>query len=465
MKAWLIHTTRDLGNQGPDYMYGYGAVDAVAAVDLIKSTSNYAVNSISQGETYTHIYQVPIGAGEFKVSLAWDDYAAAPFVANALVNNLDLEVRGPDGSVHYPYSLNPLSPQNLATAIGPNNRDNQEQVLVHNPTPGDWTIYVRGTSVPESPQSFALAYSHKVGLPGCYQALNNGDFEAGSGGWVLFGASRVASPGGPPNGGSWSLQLGGSTSSNHSAYQTVSIPAEIDLSANLGFNWYMTTEEGGFGHGWDIFYAEVRDTIDNPLAVFEMRNDGWLHDTWLTGDNIDLTPFAGQTIRVAFYATNDYIYQTTFYVDDIRLWLCKSAPDLSIVKRVLDGHDPNPGDPITFTLSVSNLSEISATGVVVTDALSTAILTPTWEPSSSLVGTTERPGAPFVWDLPDLPASASGVITVYGVLDPALPPDFSLANVAIISTSDLEADTENNRARAVVGLKDTYLPLIFKDSQ
>lgn len=464
VKAWLIHTARDLGNDGPDYIYGYGEVDGVAAIDLVESTSNYTTDSVSHGATDTYFYSVPVGAGEFKVSLAWDDRAAAAFTANALVNNLNLEVQAPGGTIYYPFSLNPTIPQNVATATGPNTRDNQEQVVVHDPTPGTWTVRVNGASVPYAPQSYALAYSHELGLGSCSQAITNGDFESGTGSWSLSGASVVGSPGGPPFGGSSSLRLGGSTSSAHDAYQTVSIPAAIDLSANLSFAWYMTTNEGSSGYGWDNFYAEVRNTSNNPLAVYELRNDGWLQSTWLTGDNIDLTPFAGQTVRVAFRAENDFVDSTTFYVDNVELWLCENAPDLSIMKQVVGGPEFSPGDPVTLSLSVANYGAVSAAGVVVSDTLSSDIQSPSWEVSPSLGGTTRQGGTTYTWDLPNLAPGATGVITIHGTLNPALPPEFTIPNIATISTTDPDADTSNNSSQAVIGLRQTYLPIVFKQA-
>lgn len=470
MKVWLIHTARDLGNDGPDYVYGYGEVDAVAAIDLVKSSFNYTTDSISQNQMDAYTYPVPAGASQFKVSLAWDDYPAAPFAAKALVNDLDLEVQAPGGTIYNPFSLDPANPQNPATAIGPNTRDNQEQVIVPNPAPGTWTIRVRGKSVPASPpaspQSYALAYSHEVNVPSCSQAIVNGGFETDTGNWTLDGATRVSSPGVPPFGGSSSLQLGGNINTNHTAYQIVSIPADIDLVANLSFAWYMTTDEGDYGHGYDEFYVEVRDTSDNPLAVYKLRSDGWLQDTWLAGENIDLTSFAGQTVRIAFYATNDEFAPTTFYVDNVELALCKNnVPDLSILKQVMGGQVVHPGDPVTFTLMIANAGIATASGVVVTDILSADILSPSWDSSASLAGTTARGGAPFVWDLPDLAADASGVITVYGTLNPALSPDFTIPNTATISTNTPETNLSNNSSHVLAGLNVRYLPVIFKNGQ
>jgi len=386
MKAWLIHTARDLGNDGPDYVYGYGEVDAVAVVDLITSTANYTNSIISaSGVTDTYTYHVPEDASEFKVSLAWDDYAATAFAVNALVNDLDLQVQAPGGTIIYPFSLDPSNPENLATATGPNTRDNQEQVVVQNPAAGVWMVRVRGTSVPQAPQSYALAYSHELGIPDCSQVVVNGDFESVTGNWTLSGADRVSSPGSPPFGGAWSLRLGGGVSTQHTAYQAVTIPADIDLSANLSLAWTMTTNEGGtLGHGWDKFYMEVRDTSDSPLAVYEMRNDGWPQNTWLTGDNIDLMPFAGQTVRITFYATNDNALSTTFYVDNVELEICKNktAPNLEIGKTA----SPSPvqaNRPLTYTLWVTNSGTAAATDLIITD---TTPVSTTWASGGTLVG-------------------------------------------------------------------------------
>ena len=458
MKTWLIHTARDLGNDGPDYIYGYGQVDAVSLIDLVQSPPNYTTDSISHGGTDTYSYQVPSATGELKVTLAWDDAAAAPFAGNAVVNNLNLKLVSPGGSTHYPFSLDPGNPHLPATASGPNPRDNQEQVIVSDPAAGTWTIRVRGASVPQDPQSYALAYSHKVGLPGCFQAISNGDFES-TASWSLSGAAREVFDG------SYRLRLGGSKSTTHTAYQTLPIPADIDLSANLSFAWHMTTAEGAWGYGWDNFYLEVRDAGNNPLAVYDMRNDGWPQGVWLKGDNIDLTPFAGQTVRLAFRAANDGSLPTTFYVDDVELWLCKNSPDLSIVKQVVGGVEFSPGDPITFTLNISNRGAVIAEDVVVSDFLPDDILAPTWDVSASLAGTTARGGDPFIWDLPDLAPGTSGVITVYGTINPDLPPEFAFSNVATISTSQIEAENSNNSSQVRIGLNNTYLPIVFKNIQ
>jgi len=139
--------------------------------------------------------------------------------------------------------------------------------------------------------------------------------------------------------------------------------------------------------------------------------------------------------------------------------------DLSITKQVVGGPNPDPGDPVTFTLSIENSGTLTATNVVVTDTLPTGILTPTWAASPSLAGTTARGGTTYVWDLPDLVVGASGVITVYGTISDSLPTNFAIWNTATISTDDEESDSDNNSSTALVGRHRIYLPLVLRNSQ
>ncbi len=136
--------------------------------------------------------------------------------------------------------------------------------------------------------------------------------------------------------------------------------------------------------------------------------------------------------------------------------------DLRIVKQAANGGlGYEPGDPITFTLSVENIGGATATGVVVTDTLSSDILTPTFE--TSLPSITATGVVSYVWDLPDLAANASEVITIYGTIRATLPTTFTIWNTASISTDDTEESTNNNSSTALVGGHRVYLPLILND--
>lgn len=157
VKALLIHTADDLGSPGPDYTYGWGLVNATAAVDVIRSDNNpvqtiyEGVLNNSEGDTYD-VY-VPAGV-ELNATLVWTDEKGTVAAAPVLVNNLDLNITK-SGSTYYPWLLDPDNPGNPATT-GTDGINNVEQVLIDASTSDTYTINVNGTSIPEGPQAYSL---------------------------------------------------------------------------------------------------------------------------------------------------------------------------------------------------------------------------------------------------------------------------------------------------------------------
>jgi hypothetical protein len=342
VKAWLIHGARDLGEDGPDYIYGYGGVDAKKTVDILRAGNGslgdaataWGTESATNASVDTFFITVPTNTAELKATLAWDDFAAAAFAANAVVNDLTLELIAPDTTVRRAWVLDPANPH-LPATTGFNTRDNQEQVLVQNPAAGVWTVRVTGTSVPQGPQTYGLVYSFS-GTPvdpgTCSMA--NSTFESGIDGWALTGATQAAAP--ALGHGSFSLRFGGANSTTHEATRDFAIPAGA-TKAEWTFFWYMTTQEGSSGFGYDNFRAEVRTTTGTVLAVVDTRYDGWRPSTWLKMENIDLTPWAGQTVRLAFRAVNDTTLPTTFWVDDVGVEICDPVTITLTSIAALDG--------------------------------------------------------------------------------------------------------------------------------
>ena len=136
------------------------------------------------------------------------------------------------------------------------------------------------------------------------------------------------------------------------------------------------------------------------------------------------------------------------------------SPDLSIVKQIVGPWNPDPGEPVTFTLSIENVGTASASGIVVTDTLPAEILMPS---TANTFGVTPRGGTTYVWDLPDLLPTASGVITIYGTISSTLPSDYAIWNTATISTEDDESSTSNNSSTALVGGNRIFMPLVLKN--
>lgn len=182
IKAIIIHTATDLGIAGPDNIYGYGLVNASAALDVL-DTAAVRVITEAVDVLQTNEYKVPVppGTAELRVTLVWTDPAGALNANPALVNDLNLELEGPDGVVRFPFTgasagVGPTAGTvaSPATTTGPNNIDTVEQVLVAAPVQGFWKARViGGTGVQIGPQNYALITNIGFQLPGNPQISAN----------------------------------------------------------------------------------------------------------------------------------------------------------------------------------------------------------------------------------------------------------------------------------------------------
>src|ERR1700722_3981085 len=158
LKALICNTATDLGNPGPDYSFGFGSPNALAADGALEN-NQFATGQLANGNNNSTTINVPAGAQQVRVLLCWTDYPAAPYAATALVNNLDLTVTDPGSVVHHPLILNPDPAHVGDVAVeGVDTLNNIEQVVINNPTGGTFTITVNGTDIPQGPQSYALAW-------------------------------------------------------------------------------------------------------------------------------------------------------------------------------------------------------------------------------------------------------------------------------------------------------------------
>lgn len=159
IKAVACNTADDLGNAGPDFMFGFGNLNARNAVEALENHA-YFNGTVANGGTQTFsITGVPAGTAQVKVMLYWNDPAAVPYASTTLVNNLNLTVTAPDLTVHSPLILDPSSANvNNVAVEGTDNRNNIEQVVINNPPAGNFTVTVSGASVPQGPQDFVVVY-------------------------------------------------------------------------------------------------------------------------------------------------------------------------------------------------------------------------------------------------------------------------------------------------------------------
>ncbi|WP_445475366.1 S8 family serine peptidase [Methanococcoides methylutens] len=148
LKATLVNGAVDIGK--PTNAQGWGRVDLVRSLYPASPQKLHFHDNINldQAESWDVSYYASDSSSPFKISLVWTDQPAATFVGKTLVNDLDLEVTGPDGT----YLGN-----------GGDHTNNVEQVELLTPSVGWYTITVNGTNVPKGPQPFALVLSGAFG--------------------------------------------------------------------------------------------------------------------------------------------------------------------------------------------------------------------------------------------------------------------------------------------------------------
>ncbi len=172
VKALLINSATDLGNIGPDFQYGYGRVDALAAVTKVSAGEpSYVKGSMATGSATFYDLTVPSGATRIRVTLAWDDPGATSFSGVTLVNDLDLRLIDPNGVEWSPWVMSAAAPALPATRTA-DHLNNVETVELNSPTAGLWRAKVTGYNVPQGPQRFSLVFTPDgIHTPGQYHAL------------------------------------------------------------------------------------------------------------------------------------------------------------------------------------------------------------------------------------------------------------------------------------------------------
>ncbi|MFP4394550.1 MAG: S8 family serine peptidase, partial [Anaerolineales bacterium] len=185
LKAMLINGAADMSPgqyaspqeipaQRPNTVAGWGRVDLLETVSPTGNRSLWyrdATSGLATGATEE--YPLTLAAGEtLRVTLAWTDYPGSPWVNRQLVNDLDLEVIGPDSTSYYGNS------GAYATGHGCLRNDqwdqcnNVESVIIPSAAAGSYTVRVHAQNVPNGPQPFALAASANLGTSNAAPTLS-----------------------------------------------------------------------------------------------------------------------------------------------------------------------------------------------------------------------------------------------------------------------------------------------------
>lgn len=158
LKTILLSACMDLGNPGPDYTYGFGAMNLARSL-AVMDNNQYQTGEISNGQTQQLTINIPANTAQVKVMLCWNDVPASPVSAMQLINDLDLTVADPSGTSHMPLVLDPApaNVNNNATEKE-DHLNNVEQVTINSPAAGAYIATIKGHNIPYGPQHYIVAY-------------------------------------------------------------------------------------------------------------------------------------------------------------------------------------------------------------------------------------------------------------------------------------------------------------------
>lgn len=162
----------------------------------------------------------------------------------------------------------------------------------------------------------------------CGEAIQNGDFEAGSVSWVEESTGYIIRDDWPdPYQGSWVAWFGG-VDAVERLTQLFHVPADVQDAQTLEFYLKVTTEETG-EQVYDTFCLRFLDAGGNPISSDIMIADNTTPTDWLyiSVDLNGMTEFAGEDIQIQFEADVNISQYTHFVIDLVSLDLiCEATP-------------------------------------------------------------------------------------------------------------------------------------------
>lgn len=251
--------------------------NGATASEAARPASNPALTT---GQTHSYQLTNVSNVEPLRITLAWSDPRAAVGAVVALVNNLDLEVVTPDGTIYrgnVNFAEAYSQPANGAVF---DNRNPVEAVYIQNPLPGTYTVRVIGANVPGNGQTQIVAQpgdqridSNRQG----YALLATGNFTAGAQPVLTLAASGIT---GGVNGDPFISRnetvTANVTLSNPSllAAQNVSIRVEVDAGSQVPASVIRLNEQAA-GEALTFSGGEVAaGTTRNASFQITLLDDG-----------------------------------------------------------------------------------------------------------------------------------------------------------------------------------------------
>ncbi|MCF8237656.1 MAG: S8 family serine peptidase [Saprospiraceae bacterium] len=377
LKGALLTTASDLGNPGPDFIFGWGHVNAYQAHQLL-TEQRYQVLDLDPGETYSTMITVPANTAEVRFMIYWPDPPAIQQATKALINDLELRVFAPGSpDALLPLILDPTpnaTNLNAPAVAGEDHLNNMEQVRISDPAAGDYAIHIQGLTLPFGSTRAYLLWEFRTDEPTLVYPGGGESFEPGQANRIYWEAMRDQE--------NWSVDLsldsgatwmplaedipaslrfvnitypdtfshqayvrlnrGGTTVSHSTAFQLLGSPVDLKVVKacpdSITYEWLPTDHATGY----DLFTmgAKTMEIIGSTTATtFTLPTANPLADNWLALRSVGEGPLVSERNRAVLYKNG--------------LYFCKQAFDLRPDKIVTPSLTIQSCDPVLFNMVLS----------------------------------------------------------------------------------------------------------------
>lgn len=157
-------------------------------------------------------------------------------------------------------------------------------------------------------------------------AVANPGFEGGASTWTQSssaGAALIASDASQSRSGAWHGRLGGANSVTETLAQSLTVPHG---PARVQFWHRISTSESATASAFDRLTLDVVNASGAVLLNLGAWSNRDASAGWAQSPVLDISAFAGQSVRLQFRATTDFSEVTTFRIDDVTLNGAPLAP-------------------------------------------------------------------------------------------------------------------------------------------
>jgi subtilase family protein/Big-like domain-containing protein len=309
MKAAIINGGTNLGLGFPSRDQGWGRInlkDSLSSKEYEYIDQDY---NLSTGGSENFTYSIESTNTPLRITLVWSDYPGSVTASKALVNDLDIKVTSPSGTIYYGNDF--TKPYNSKY----DRLNNVENVWINSPEIGDYTVKIKGYNVPQGPQPFALFSSADFGTPEIDETAPTCSITSPNDGDTVSGTMTFTA-----------------NAQDNKAVKSVEFYVDNnkigeDTEAPYSFDWNTTTTTNG-NHTLQVKAIDTSDNVGTSDEITITVNN-------ITDETaptcIITSPTTGDTINgtIAFTADaqdNIAVKSVEFYVDNTKIGEDTEAP-------------------------------------------------------------------------------------------------------------------------------------------